>query len=203
MEQGDNLMVAGKQIIALILAVCAVTARVHADMMPASFATPGYRLSDAYDQTDVRIAGVARPWDVAGIARSEAGPITFLPQADSGAISAAEIQARRVLTDDQGSLDLCLYALFGLGLCRSVPLIRKLSFGCMPDWYHHGGPFQIGHSHAIGPDCLHCAVACFVQPEGAREDLVLHCYRGSIAALLRKSLFTPNVLASRGPPLTS
>jgi len=194
-------MAAGKQLILSVLAVCAVTASVYADMMPASLADSAYQPLGTYDRTGIPGAGDIHPNGLPALA-SPLGPIAFLPRVNANATSADWTQTQQVLTDDRGSFDLCLYALFGLGLCRSVPLIRKLSLGGMPDWYHHGGPFQIGHSHEIAPDCLLSAAACFVQPDCTTEDVIPHCYQGSIAALLRKSLFTPGALASRGPPLT-
>jgi hypothetical protein len=129
--------------------------------------------------------------------------IEFLPQARADTAPASETQPLLILTDGAGSFSLCLYALIGLGLCKSAPFVKKLSFGCIPEWYHDGGPFQIGHSHAIGPESLCSAqVCCFVQPDCTAEDISPEYYKGTIASLLRKSLFTPNVLASRGPPET-
>ena len=89
----------------------------------------------------------------------------------------------------------------GLGLCKSAPWVKRLHFGHIPHWYHDGGPFQIGHSHAIGPDLGWTAVPCLAQPDGPIQDISPRYYRGTVASLLRKSLFTPNTLAPRGPPL--
>jgi hypothetical protein len=116
-----------------------------------------------------------------------------------------ETQPVPPLTEGQGSLSLCLYGLISFGVFRSASSIRKLSFGQIPDWYHTGGPSQIGHSFAISPDCLCSApVCCFIQPECGAEDCQPQYDRGTIASLLRKSQFTPTALASRGPPnLTS
>jgi len=129
--------------------------------------------------------------------------VEFLPQTRADIAPTSETQPLLILTDGAGSFSLCLYALIGLGLCKSAPFVKKLSFGCIPEWYHDGGPFQIGHSHAIGPESLCSAqVCCFVQPDCTAEDISPEYYKGTIASLLRKSLFTPNVLASRGPPET-
>jgi hypothetical protein len=195
-------MAAGNKIVASVPVVCAATARVHADMMPVCLANSGRLPVAAFDRADVHGARFAGPWDVLAIAGPETDPVAFLPGVNSRTPLDAQTQVPQVLSDDQGSLDLCLYALFGLGLCRSVPLVRRLSFGCIPDWYHHGGPFQIGHSYVTGPDCLRCVVACSAQPGCPMRDIVPRCHTGPIAALLRQSLFTPNILASRGPPRT-
>ena len=106
--------------------------------------------------------------------------------------------------DEQDSLGLCLFALLGLGLCKSAPYVKKFSFGTVPEWYHSGGPSQIGHCFAISPDCLSCApVVCFIQPDCEGKDVTPQYFSGAIAALLRKSQFAPTTLASRGPPYMS
>jgi hypothetical protein len=131
-------------------------------------------------------------------------PVGFPAQLNPEAGQAGATKPAQILTDRQNSLTLCLYALLGLGLCRSAPLVRKFHFSCIPDWYHSGGPSQIGHSFAISPDCLTSTpVVCFVQPAGETEDVAPQYLSGAIAALLRKSQFTPTTLASRGPPSMS
>jgi hypothetical protein len=106
-----------------------------------------------------------------------------------------------IRTDKQDSLGLCLFGLLGLGLCRSAPYVKRFSFGTIPEWYHTGGPFQVGHSHAISPDCLcRAPVHCFIQPESPAEDLMLRDRQAAIICLWRTSQFTPAVVASRAPP---
>jgi hypothetical protein len=109
----------------------------------------------------------------------------------------------QILTDRQNSLELCLYALLSLGLCRSAPVVRKLHFGGIPGWYHSGGPYQIGHSFAISADCLPSTpVFCFVQPACMEAEDALVRYRwGMVVSLWRESQFAAAILASRGPPL--
>ena len=105
------------------------------------------------------------------------------------------------LADRQDSLRLCLYALFGLGLCRSALWVKKLSSGAIPGWYHDGGPFQVGHSFAISPDCLISApVFCLVQPYCGCEPPAAPYHTEIIFSLLWKSEFAPVVLTARGPP---
>jgi hypothetical protein len=105
-----------------------------------------------------------------------------------------------ILTDRFDSVDLCLYALLGLGLCRSGQWVKESGLAFVPDWYHHGAPLQIGHSYAVGPDCLCLNLVCFVQPETTPEDLKQERRQGIIAPLLRKSVFTSIPSVSRGPP---
>lgn len=113
----------------------------------------------------------------------------------------AGLQPMFVLCDRQDSLGLCLYALLGLGLCKSAPWVKKLSLGVVPGWYHDGGPFQIGHSVAISPGCLYSALVCFVQPDVAAKTLLPRYRREAIVSSWRESQITPTILASRGPPL--
>jgi hypothetical protein len=124
-----------------------------------------------------------------------------VPDVQGCIVPIGQTQAVRILSDGQSSLDLCVYALLSLGLFRSGGLVKKLSFGTIADWCHDGGPFQVGHSFAIAPDCLRAAPAyCFVQPDaGAEEHAARHPYE-AVVALWRRSLFLPTALAPRGPP---
>ena len=106
-----------------------------------------------------------------------------------------------ILSDKQDSLSLCLYALFSLGLCKSAPWVKRLLFGIIPSWYHDGGPYQIGHSLAIEPDCLvPQAVCCSTQPDWGMERPSQPYRWQAIVLLWRKSQFIPSVDAPRGPP---
>lgn len=109
----------------------------------------------------------------------------------------------QVLTTDRSSLDLCLYAMIGLGLCRSGHWAKKSALGLVPPWYHTGGPYQIGHSHAIDADTL-CpvSVCCFIQPDDTAASPLTPCRTGPTATLRRQSQHTPTALAPRGPPLS-
>ncbi len=113
---------------------------------------------------------------------------------------AGQTQALQVFAEEPRSLDLCLYALLGFGLCKSAPWVRKLSFTCVPEWYHDGAPLQIGHSHVTSPDCLCTAAVCFVQPDATVEDYLPRYSRGGIVSLVRKSPSVPAPRAPRGPP---
>lgn len=116
--------------------------------------------------------------------------------------SAADVQPLVITSDGQSSLALCLYALIGLGLCRSTPLVKKLSFGLVPEWFHDGGPFQIGQSFAVSPDCQCSAQVCFVQPDHTQQDRIPRFRLGIVSSLRRKSQFTPITRSPRAPPLS-
>jgi len=128
-------------------------------------------------------------------------PIAFLPTTDT---EVKETGQRHPLLQlrgpDRGSLDFCLYALMGLGLCKSAPWVRRLSFGGIPEWYCAGGPYQLGGSHAIEPNCLCSTAVCFVQPDRRAEDSIPQYRLGTLAARWRQSQCTPTVLPARGPP---
>ena len=199
-------MVEWGKTIAVLVAVLAVTATVGADMVPLTPLEAGYRPSpQTCIPTDPRLPGPSNPYaGFAGIADLGSLPVGFPPQPNAEAGPTSETTPSRILTDGQNSLSLCLYALLSFGLYRSAPLVKKLHLGYLPDWYHSGGPFQIGHSLAISPDCLRSApVYCFIQPGSTVEDCLPLYYRGTIASLVRKSQFAPTGLASRGPPCMS
>jgi hypothetical protein len=99
------------------------------------------------------------------------------------------------------SFSLCLSALLSLGLCHSISGVKKLSFGFPPQWYHYTGPSQIGHSIAVDIDSV-SPVCCYTQPIPRVTDLALQRHFGTVVSLWRTSQFTPDVIASRGPPAT-
>jgi hypothetical protein len=173
----------------------------------ASFVRADMMLAEAhYDQFGLtRTCREANHCETAGFAFGNslvhAGPITFLPQMPARAQRGTHSEPIHVLVDTNSSLSLCLYALLGVGLCSSGHWIKKVSLGAIPHWYHDGGPSQIGHSLAICPHRLYPeAVCCFVHPELEEQEPSPQYHRGLIEPLLRKSLFTLSVLASRSPP---
>jgi hypothetical protein len=185
------MVMKGRHFSVLIAVVLIAAATGHAGMIPVDRPDAGPVVSlPVADQADSRAIDVVNP---AGVVPGS------LPLAvDAADEDAAPVQ---IATDGQNSLHLCLYALLSMGLCRSVPYVKKFSLGVVPQWYHDGGPFQIGHSHAISPNCLDSAPACcFIQPDRATDDLEPHYRQGVVVSFWRTSQFTPSVLVSRGPP---
>jgi hypothetical protein len=196
------MIVRGRIVVTVLTMGLAATVR--ADMMPVCSSDIGPRSAMyACSQADRLYANSPSPCGIPSVADLGIWPITCLPDAQSNLGPPAGTKPVPILTDAQNSFSLCLYALLGLGLCRLAPLVKKLSFGYILDWYHHGAPFQVGHSHAIGPDLCFAAVVCFIQPDCTVEDCLPQYYRGTVTSLLRKSQFTPTTLASRGPPFPS
>ena len=194
-----------RRVLTAILLATAITASVRADMMPAChmgvtsspMAQVGKRGSS---QPSVAVNLLAAPTPA-----SLAPPSPALVAATNGDLATAnQAQPRlQTLEDDHSSFDFCLYALMGLGLWKAAPQMRRMSLGDIPDWYHHGGPLQIGHSHAVGPSCLCSAAVCFVQPDHTVDDFSPQYRIRTIVSSWLESQFAPCVHASRGPPMTS
>ena len=193
-----------RQIFIAVFGVLVLAAPLYADMMPLSASGGRGGQPACSPQPTGTFSEEQLAWgDCRGIADLGVLPVGPLPVVDGDIEQACERQAAPILSDGQNSFSLCLYALLGLGLCRSAPWVKRLHLGAIPEWYHDGGPSQIGHSLAISPDCL-CStpVYCFVQPEDAAQDCIPQYRQEIIVSLWRKSQFAPEVIASRGPPLS-
>jgi len=199
------MMTDREKLVASVVGALIVTASVNADMMPMSSPDIGrgqspYVLSG---QTDLRYSDFSNPLNYPSVTNLDLWPVSLLlePTADTG--QTPEMQNLRSFTDGPGSFALCLYALIGLGLFKSAPWVKKLSFEFIPEWYHDGGPFQIGHSHAVTPETLYPSPACcFIQPVCMVESHIPQYSQRTIVSLWRKSQFTSSVIAPRGPPLS-
>ncbi|MEN6427035.1 MAG: hypothetical protein ABFE13_16895 [Phycisphaerales bacterium] len=179
------------------LAVFGVTAlgtAVRADMMPMTPSSHGWRQTPR-SCFPIGPQGATRSDAFAGHVVLVPGGLFHMP---SPILEDSEGQIRnarsaRILTDRQNSL--------GLGACRSVPLVKKLFLSQIPQWYHDGGPFQIGHSHAISPDCSsHAPACCFTQPSHTGTDRIARYPFAAGISFWYKPQFTPAARASRGPP---
>jgi hypothetical protein len=195
-------MTGREKIIAAILAGLALAGRACADMVPASQlaceSRPAPSVTDRATLPSPACSGQVLDYqDFNGL---EFVPLDFAPRATADPGPAASAQPVHILADGQDSFSLCLYALLGLGLCKSAPFVKKFSFGYIPQWYHDGGPAQIGPSLAISPDCLCPAPVCFVQPAARAGDRIPRYHFATVASLWRHSQFTPAVLAPRAPP---
>jgi len=197
-------MVGIKKTISTAIVALAVASVVHADMMPQYPLKSGFRwpLSVCEETVPQQPSDSNEPATFRGVFDPDLLLVGFLPAAKLDAGGASDVRPLEVLIDRQNSFSLCLYTLLGLGLCRTAPWIKRLYIGWSPDWYCSGGPYQIGHSFAIAPDCLISVPAvCFIQPGclAAQDSLVRYRW-GTVMSLWRKSQLTAIVLASRGPP---
>ncbi|MHC4560327.1 MAG: hypothetical protein ACYS80_23835 [Planctomycetota bacterium] len=198
-------MIDSRKLISAVIGGLVVTAAVYADMTPVSrLDTKRWYSPRVCGRSDLHYTNSSSPYIFPGVADPDLRSVQFPPQANADVTQTYEIQHSINLTNGQGSFTLCLYALMGLGLCSSTHWVKKLSFGFIPEWYHNGGPFQIGHSYALTPESL-CPVpvCCFVQPVGRAENFLRQLYWGNVAPFLRKSQFTPDAVAPRGPPSNS
>jgi len=179
-----------------------VTTGVYADMTPVSQSdAKRVQSSNACRLAELQYTNLSSPYNPPSVTELDFWSVEFLPEANADVSQTSEIQHPLSLTNGPGSLNLCLSALIGLGLCSSAHWVKRLSFGFVPEWYHNGGPFQIGHSYAVTPESL-CPVpvCCFVQPVCTVEDSLPQYRSGTVTSLWRKSQFTPTVLVPRGPP---
>lgn len=187
------------------MSLCGV---VRADLVPLSPPDAGSRPSSQTGlPAESQVPSLSSSYaDLAGLADLDPLPVGLVLPPQAGAGQPRETQPAQILADRQDSLGLCLYALLGLGLYRSAPLVKKFHLGGIPDWYYTGDPYQIGDSFAISPDC-HSSVPvyCFVQPDSRAtiQYLLPQHRRRTLMSLWRKSLFTPALVGSRGPPCLS
>ena len=138
-----------KQILGLIVALL-LAGVARAGMVPVS-ERDGERkpLRHVCSRMDLQYADSSSLYDGSVAIDLDFGPAQFLPQAGVDDVGQThQTPYAMELAGRPGSSSLCLYALMSLGLCAAPHWVRRLSSGFTPEWYHDGGPFQIGHSHA-------------------------------------------------------
>jgi len=179
-----------------------VTTGVYADMTPVSrMDAKCVQPSNVCRLAELQYTNLSSPYNPPSVTELDLWSVEFFPETKADVSQTSEKQQPQILTDGTGSSNLCLSALIGLGLCSSAHWVKRISFGFVPEWYHNGGPSQIGHSYAVTLESL-CPVpvCCFVQPVCTVEDSLPQYRLGIVMSLWRKSQFTPTVLIPRGPP---
>jgi hypothetical protein len=191
-----------RRVFVAFLGILVITAAVHADMMPVSQKDTARRQSlGKYATAELQGEDLSSSFNCTSFTDLDLWPTEFLPEAAAGAGQNSEVQNLKILTNEPDSFKLCLSALISFGLCCWAPWIKRLSLGFIPEWYHEGGPFQIGYSHAVLPDTICPAPACcFIQPYNVEDNHLPRYFVKTVISLWRKSQFTQTVLASRGPP---
>jgi len=190
-----------RSIVAFAVGV-AVASTVYAEVSPASgFGAGAQQAVHACARRNLNRASLSSLCDSPQAADLKLWFVEFSPATDSS--TSAETQPAQTLEHGPSSFSFGLSALLGLGLYASTHLGKRLRLGCVPDWFHDSGPFQIAHSHAATPQSL-CTpqVCCFVQPAYSAEASAPPYRLGTIVSLWRESQFTRCVIASRGPPLS-
>jgi len=184
--------------------VLVFAAIVHADMIPVFQEFTVCRQSQVcYALTDHQCENSPSTYNYTYITDPGLWSVGLLSEIDAETGQNSEVQLHS-LTDGSNGLEFCLSALISLGLCCSAHRVKKLPLGFIPEWYHEGRPFQIGHRHALIPGTLCPAKACcFIQTPCTEDNHLPQYYLKTIVSLWRKSQFTPAVTLSRGPPLRS
>lgn len=105
------------------------------------------------------------------------------------------------LPEEPASLSLVLAGLGSLGAWQLGRAARNAHFGHVPDWFHAGGPMQVGHTFIANPDCSAVLEICsFDHPAG--EHRLLHRLRCDPPPILQPQCILVSE-SPRGPPLLS
>ena len=105
------------------------------------------------------------------------------------------------LPAEPASLSLVLAGLGSLGTWQLGRAARHAHFGDVPDWFHAGGPVQIGYAFIANPDCTPALdFSAFDQPIANRP--VLHRMRCEPPLILQPQCILVTE-SPRGPPLLS
>lgn len=190
-----------RKIFVAFMGVLFGTSVVHADMMSVYRLDFGHRQpTNICNRADFRYTDLNNPYNFTSVTGLDSRSVEFLEEVNTDNSQNSGMQNPQILTDGTGSFSLCLSALIGLGMFSSAHLVKKLSLGFIPEWYHNGGPFQIGHS-LIMPESFHpVLVCCFIQPICIVEDSLIQYRLRTVVSLWRKSQFIPTILVPRGPP---
>jgi hypothetical protein len=94
-----------------------------------------------------------------------------------------------------------LSALTSLAAFQACRSFRKLNLSTLPEWYHTGGPAQVGHATPYQLDYVPLAVCDFEQPSDLRPGISYRIPRELRSRLLPQ--FFLIVESPRGPPAQS
>jgi len=98
------------------------------------------------------------------------------------------------------SLALVLSALASLGAYQGARSLKRLHLSFTPDWYHTGGPLQVGHATPLQLEFDHAALAiCTFDEPVARPAFAYRIPREHRSRLQPQFLLV--IESPRGPPL--
>ncbi len=104
-----------------------------------------------------------------------------------------------------GSAALFVSAVLSMGGWHLVRSARHLPWGALPDWYHTGGPLQIGHAVPLDLD-FDAVPPCWLESTadsgGSDRARLYHIPRGDGPRCEAQGLFL-TLAAPRGPPASS
>jgi hypothetical protein len=111
----------------------------------------------------------------------------------------------RELPPAPGSAALCLWALGGLGMWHLGRSARKIHLGTMPEWYHTGGPTQVGHVTPLDLEFNSSAmpICRFEAPVAAGDDQLPPWWQQLEPRERLRSQYFPLIADPRGPPVHS
>ena len=102
------------------------------------------------------------------------------------------------LPPSPGSASLFLSAALSIGAWQLVRSARQIHVGPLPEWYHPGGPAQVGHAFPIDLQFAPVAVCCFEQPISDPRPII---YRPQRELRARPDSQSFLIIADpRGPP---
>lgn len=104
------------------------------------------------------------------------------------------------LPDAPSSTALFLSAMVSFGAWHLVRSGRDVHFGAMPEWYHTGGPFQVGHVTAFDLDFSSLPLCLFDRPIQQRR-VTFRCQRDLPSRWGPQSRVLP--ADPRGPPVAA
>lgn len=125
--------------------------------------------------------------------------MTLPSEIPTNSTDAEQPPAVRSLPPAPGSLTLFLSALGGMGAWQLGRSARRFHLGFIPDWYHTGGPVQVGHVSAINPDLTAPAVINLFHEPAGEQPLRLLLRRA--LPLRFRTQCTPALATPRAPPL--
>lgn len=100
-----------------------------------------------------------------------------------------------------GSAQLFLSAMLSVGAWHMVRSAKHFHLADIPEWYHPGGPAQVGHVVPFDLDFSALPVCFFEQPVAERPALARHL-REFISRMLSQQYFLTNA-DPRAPPVLS
>lgn len=140
------------------------------------------------------------PFEVAGVVPAESGapagvPVRAVPQDES-----SPDVVLHELPPAPSSLTLGLTALAGLGLYQAGRSIRKFSISALPEWYHTGGPQQVGYATPLDIEKWDIPACVLDVPAGSTAKLIRFVIE---EADVIPDFHIPLCAAPRGPPRIS
>ena len=190
-------------ILAVVFCGLVLAGSASGDMMPAFPPTCGSDQASAPGARDafpLPQAFSGFPGSLPGRSLAPA-PIVFRAEAEADDPLRTPAPSVYIVADRHDSLGLCLYAFLSLGLCRSAPLVRRLSFNGILLGYCDGGPTHFGLDLAISPDGPNAGLLCLLSADAGSKDLMRRYRVAAVVSLWRQAQCAPGILAARAPPL--